>query len=347
MTVDISVLYDYHNRGLLKCQSNHTGRLRIWNYSERVQFSGALWDSVTTMCRALITDTEGNVVARSFPKFFNIGQLEEDDGEGDGFVVQAKMDGSLGVIFWDSVEDAWTLTSRGSFTSEQAVRGQRILNTMYDISGFDKDLAYSVEIIYPENRIVVDYGDDVKLVFLAAFYKDGTEAFPDVRGSGMPVVETYDYTDYKTIRAHDWTNCEGFVVRFRSSGKRIKIKFENYVRLHGLQASLSNITVWQKWSTGMPIADAIEGVPDELFDWFTGLWNGFDEAKRTITTQLEATYKELYAAAPDRKEFAKAVLGRGVLGRGSKLLFALYAGKSISSSVVDMVKPSVRRYAYE
>jgi RNA ligase len=221
-----------------------------------------------------------------------------------------------------------------------------MLKTMYDISRFDKDLAYSVEIIYPENRIVVDYGDAVKLVFLAAFYKDGTEAFPDVTGSGMPVVETYDYTDYNTIKGLNWTNCEGFVVRFISSGKRIKIKFDNYVRLHGLETSLSNITVWKKWSTGMPIAEAIEGVPDELFEWFTGLWNGFDEAKADIMTQLEATYKELYSTCASRKEFAKAVLGSG---SGSKLLFALYEGKSISSSVVDMVKPTVRKsaYAYE
>ena len=50
------------------------------------------------LARALITDHSGNIVARFFPKFFKMGEREDEELTGD-FIVQEKLDGSLGVIF--------------------------------------------------------------------------------------------------------------------------------------------------------------------------------------------------------------------------------------------------------
>ncbi len=69
--LDINILNRYKENGLLRCQKHNELPLLIWNYSEQVQFDD-LWDEVTLMCRGLVTDQEGNVIARSFSKFFNI-----------------------------------------------------------------------------------------------------------------------------------------------------------------------------------------------------------------------------------------------------------------------------------
>ena len=269
-SINIDQFNQYHKKGLLKRGVSKNGQLYIWNYSEAVQANNDLWDNVTMMSRALITDTDGRIVARSFPKFFNMEQdikqdIKQDIGQRP--VIQAKMDGSLGVIFWNYGLQKWTVTSRGSFTSEQSHEAQVMLETLYSVADFDKEFAFSVEIIYPQNRIVVDYGQSRKLVFLAAFYKDGSEAFPDMSRSGMESVQQYEFDDYKSIKALNWENCEGFVVRF-ASGHRLKIKFENYIELHRVVTRLSDMTVWEMWSSGQSLSDSLEGIPDEFFDWF-------------------------------------------------------------------------------
>ena len=71
--------------------------LLIWNYTPRVQF-GKHWTEETLMARGLITDLEGNVVARPFKKFFNLGE-HQGDLPIEEFNVTEKLDGSLGIVY--------------------------------------------------------------------------------------------------------------------------------------------------------------------------------------------------------------------------------------------------------
>ena len=79
----------------------------IFDYSDLCQFSKR-WDEVTLLARALITDHSGNIVARSFPKFFNMGERDDEQLTGQ-FVVQDKVDGSLIVIF--NYDGKWHVAS--------------------------------------------------------------------------------------------------------------------------------------------------------------------------------------------------------------------------------------------
>ena len=71
----IQILEEYYNDGLLHKQVHPTLPLTIWNYSPKVQYEG-LWDEITIQCRGLVTDDEGNIVARPFGKFFNYEELD-------------------------------------------------------------------------------------------------------------------------------------------------------------------------------------------------------------------------------------------------------------------------------
>lgn len=231
--VDPTVLADYKAKHLLKSQTHPRLPLTIWNYAPECQYSKDKWDEVTTLCRGLIVDTETNeIVGRSFRKFWNEGEKLYTPTE--TFSVWEKMDGSLGILF--NYKGQWIITSRGSFTSPQAMKAQQMIQAKYDLSGLDPDTSYVFEIIYPENRIVIDYGSEEALYFLAAFKRSGEEIYPlpveQITKAKFPICKSYpEYTEYAQLHQLDWTNHEGFVIRF-STGERMKIKFENYLELH-------------------------------------------------------------------------------------------------------------------
>jgi Uncharacterized conserved protein len=126
--MNVETLNKYYENGLLYKQTHPTLPLTIWNYSEKVQYEG-LWDEVTVQCRGLITENNtGKVLVRPFAKFFNYEEVVDKNViplKGDYVYVQEKMDGSLGILFY--YEGEWIMATRGSFTSEQAIRGMEIL----------------------------------------------------------------------------------------------------------------------------------------------------------------------------------------------------------------------------
>ena len=86
--------------GLISAQKHDTLQLIIWNYTQTCQFSKA-WDEYTMIARGLITDYDGNIVARPFKKFFNIDEREETKIENLPSTipdVYTKYDGSLSIF---------------------------------------------------------------------------------------------------------------------------------------------------------------------------------------------------------------------------------------------------------
>lgn len=166
--IDWNVINDYLERNLLISQKHPTKDLWILNYSKTTQY-GRLWDEITLACRGLVVNGAGTIVARPFTKFFNKEEHEAFvnveglfDDNGDiayldsnvvgtiptdlAFEVFEKMDGSLGLLFYYDGE--WIFASRGSFTSEQAVEGRKILEKYQNLDKLNKGYTYLFEIIY-------------------------------------------------------------------------------------------------------------------------------------------------------------------------------------------------------
>jgi RNA ligase len=184
-----NILDKYYEEHLVYKQLHPTLPLTIWNYSEKVQYDN-LWDDITLQTRGLVTDEEGNIIARPFKKFFNMEENKHKPTE--EFDVYEKMDGSLGILF--NYKGEWIMATRGSFVSEQLIKGREILKK-YQYENLLGDVTYLFEIIYPENKIVVDYGQDEKLVLLGAIhtqtgdeYDIHNEWFEDL---GFEVVKKY------------------------------------------------------------------------------------------------------------------------------------------------------------
>ena len=141
----------------------------ILNYTDKAQYD-QVWNDVTVNCRGLIVNMHTKeIIARGFPKFFNYGQPGAAEFSLNTRVeVTDKMDGSLGIMYPTS--DGYRIATRGSFHSDQAGIASMILRTRYPDFTLSDTLRdnYTVlfEIIYPENRIVLDYGGMSDLVLL-------------------------------------------------------------------------------------------------------------------------------------------------------------------------------------
>lgn len=236
--------------------------LSIYTYTRTCQYERA-WNEVTTRCRGLVADdVTGAIVAWPFEKFFNVGE----HGLGlpyapalpvEPFEVYDKVDGSLGIVF--HYDARWHVASKGSFTSEQATWATRWLRAA-DTSALDPRHTYLVEILYPENRIVVNYGERRDLVLLAAYTQDGTErALADVADEWQAVgtvVRSWPAPELGRLlamtadniridgQAVTGTDAEGYVLRF-ASGVRTKAKTADYVRLHKVITGVTARDIWR------------------------------------------------------------------------------------------------------
>lgn len=268
--MNLELLHKYKDAGWLMNQHHPTLPLTIWNYTQQTQFEG-YWNKVTLSCRGLVTDDEGNVVARPFPKFFNIEEGKHTPTK--DFSVYEKMDGSLGIGF--KYKGELIFASRGSFTSDQCLKGIEILNEKVNETASQPlidGITYMFEIIYPENRIVVDYGDMEDVVMLGAINTEtgkelAYEFLWDTHGFGWSIVSRYNgLTDFRKLKGMIDDNQEGFVVLF-SNGHRMKVKGEEYVRLHKIMTEVSTKSVWEMLSDDTKtFHDYLVDVPDEFFD---------------------------------------------------------------------------------
>lgn len=303
---DLELLQSLVDDGWLRVQRHPDADLSIFNYTERTQYE-RYWTSETLACRGLILDGGGHVVARGYNKFFNMGEPSCPElPVGEPYTVSEKIDGSLGILY--SIDGERFIASRGSFTSEQAIAGTAMLHEQ------DLDLIVTAapssmrtitplfEIVYPENRIVVDYGQRRELVLLGAVYDDNGHDAPAPHYTG-PTVPHLGELDVGTLADRAVPNAEGYVVSFTNVGVRMKVKFAEYVRLHRIVTGLNERAVWEMLRDGSDPLEQMEGIPDELYAWATatvrGLREGFNE--------IEHATRYAFARRPagDRKTIAE------------------------------------------
>jgi RNA ligase len=346
----LNILEQYHNDGLLYKQTHPSLPLTIWNYSEKAQY-GELWDEVTLQCRGLVTDNEGNIVARPFKKFFNLEEKKHIPTE--EFEVFEKMDGSLGILF--NYEGEWILATRGSFTSSQSVKGKEIFDHYVKEYGDDNlnvNLTYLVEILFPENRIVVDYGKDEKLILLGITDQYGETHYSHFEYLWFHkdlIVKKYDgIRDYSELKSKIEQNAEGFVVRF-SNGDRMKIKGYEYLRLHKIMTNVSTTSIWEYLSSNGDINELLKDVPDEFYKKVKQYKGELKYAYYQVSEYC-GKYHDSFrygkygdrAVEPTKKEFAEFVM-KQLPKPYHSVMFAMWDKKPYDKIIWDIIKPKFKK----
>lgn len=342
----IGELFDAEMKGFITRRKHPHLPLYIYNYTNKTQLENH-WTRVTRACRGLILDQYGDIIARPFEKFFNLDTESEPSTHVNNLpderpLIMEKLDGSLG-IFWRWYEHCGVAT-RGSFESEQAKWATEWYTN--NISGWKlpNNMTPCFEIIYPENRIVVDYGREERLVLLGIVDNlTGREMthqqlidtdYPDI----VQVYENKSLKDCLRDAGADLPlNREGYVLKYDTQPYplRVKVKFIDYIRLHKLIFSLSDKTIYEfAMSGGMP-EDLLKIMPEDAERWATEKQKEFV----TVYNMYRSLADRLFAKRPisgTRKDHAMYFKEYPEI---QSALFAMLDGKDSDAVIWKKIKP--------
>lgn len=142
-------------------------------------------------------------------------------------------------------------------------------------------------------------------------------------------------------------NFEGYVVRFYG-GMRLKVKTDEYVRLHRIVTGVSNKTVWEHLSENRDLAGLLDNVPDEFFSWvqdtaknlqveFSALYG---ETLRTFGAAIgTADEHETRGTPAHRKAFAEALGGTS----HKAAAFLHYDNRPVNDLIWKAIKPTFEK----
>ena len=295
--------------------------LWIYNYTSKCQYH-RVWNDITIKCRGLIMDSNDRIIANPFPKFFNLGEegMTIKNLPSEIPQITEKVSGSLGILY-DNM-DSPAVSTRGSFESPMAVWGTNwLFEKGFEMADFKKEYTYLFEIIYKENKIICDYNAE-ELVLLAVRHI--------ATGNEISHIEEAERLDITPVRMFNISlneaiamlngmkggEQEGFVVKY-NNGLRVKLKCEDYVRIHRIISGFSRKHIIEAMENGNDMF--LNELPDEVYNEAKAIINEIKEKREAIMKSAKAT-AEKAKKLKTRKEQALLILQSAYLGVSFPLL---------------------------
>jgi RNA ligase len=251
------------------------------------------------------------------------------------FQAAEKMDGSLGVAF--CYEGTWQVATRGSFQSSQAEWATEwFQSNMSDkISSQHCGATILVEIIYPDNQIVIDY-DFSGLVLLGAYHANGREYSRSeleelATEVGIRLAKLYQFASVADVLQSATIlpgDKEGWVLHF-PSGYRMKIKGDEYCNLHRSHSMCTPLNIWNVMKSNEDMIKFAESMPEEFAADLGKIVQSLDEQMEECLEILNAAIQAAYHLSP--KEL-------GLLSPNSKK--KLFPNSTNIDSLVEINIPS-------
>jgi RNA ligase len=355
MKYDLSLFEDEVEKGYIR-RSEDTD-LVLYNYTDKCVYDKA-WNDITLMSRGIIFEkSTGNLVAKPFPKFFNLGEREETflkNLPDEPYIVTEKYDGSLGIIF--NYKGKWRVATRGSLNSEQAQKASILLHK-YDLSVIPADITLIVEIIYPDNKIVVNYGSDETLILIGAYDihteneipRNGNEDIINLNDlssvTGLELAVRYYYSISEMIELQKTLpkDREGFVVRF-DSGLRVKIKGDEYMCIAKMLSTMSPLSFWESMENGVVKKEYLQQLPEEFRVDFEPIVKQLEMQYILIKDEIELDYLKLLNLVPHglpKKEVGLLVRNNPEKFKHPRAIFPFLKNDgSIEKYIMKVIRPS-------
>lgn len=288
--------------------------LVILNYDQIESKKGC---PVADDCRALVLrHGTWDVVARSFRRFYNLGERPDENIDWDNSVAQDKLDGSLMLMFHDG---RWRVNTRGSFAEQpMATGGPRWCDVFWNTfraqgmseDDFNPNYAYSFELCSPWNQVVVHH-DKPSIHLLAAFDRGSGEMPIDLlskTGADLPKGYLFDSADAARlfVESRPGNAHEGVVVKEMATGKRVKVKSTHYLHYHRLKNNGAGFSV----ANLVPLV--LAGEADEVAAVFPEARGRIDTIRRRVAEEVSRA-KGVYERSRglgSQKEFALSILGK-------------------------------------
>lgn len=305
----------------ISVKRHETLPLAILNYS---QTDSPKYHPIVRECRGLTLHTETlEVVARAFPRFFNLGENPDEHRRFrfDNCEATSKEDGSLLLLY--KFDGKWRINSRNGFgdgqmewsgkTWEQGFCQAVGINSMDEVDDngrfqLSQFFTYVLEFCSPWNKIVRRY--ETPRCYLLTMYCSHTEALPSDTAYGpFHRPERYSFSsanevqEYLKKRSESDPTFEGVVLR-DCTGMRIKVKSETYIRLHRIRGNNGSI-VHPKHL----IPFIMSGESDELLAYFPEVLPEFLRINKKVSSHMTFLWSawEANRHYKQQKDFAFAV----------------------------------------
>lgn len=299
--------------------------LVILNYD---QIESPKGHPIVRECRALVLNSKTfEVVAKSFRRFFNWGEMADEMGSFDfsKFVSDEKVDGSLCLIY--NYNGQLFINTRGSFamgilegydqTWEHAIGSALSIEVKEQIVSMlneNPNRTLVCEFCSLYNKVVRTY--NTPTVFLLGVF-DGLEEIGwnevDSVSSklGMKRPIRYEFSSIEQVEkfvieiGNTDKTFEGLVIR-DSKGNRWKVKNPTYLALHRMRGN-NNIFL-DKYIVPLVLA----GEKEEIFTYFPEIKPKYEIVEKKINDAFEAlikTFNEV-KGIEDQKTFALSIKGK-------------------------------------
>lgn len=253
-------------------------------------------------------------VCHPFDKFFNYGEKYSAVGEldWDTVVVQQKIDGSLIKIWYD--KNNWHISTNGTIDAFKAecgdtTFGDLVIKATSTIPNFwttlDPNYTYMFELTSPFNHIVIKYvGTTIWFLGRRNNLSDKEDnELPEMMNLRRPAIFPYNSLAECIAAAHAMGDDEEGYVVVDTNYKRIKIKGDEYLRLHHMRGNgpLNVLRVVEMWQTGslddfIAYYEEYKEFVDEVLDNLKKSIEFFDMTYTTISN---------YSNIIERRNFAK------------------------------------------
>ncbi len=324
--------------GRVNATRHPTLPLTLFKYTKSCTY-GREWNDINLKCRGLVLDDDGQMVINSMPKFFNNfeprGQETLEKNHGRPYVVTDKYDGSL--INFTLYKGELLVCSSGSFISAQAQKARELIEGSDMLAKMEPGLTYCAEIIYPENKIVLDYGDRVSLDVFNIRDNKFDAQFRLAQEGKIPSLSFVIKDILADLPRKDFINKEGFILTF-DNGDRVKFKYDEYMRLHKIVSGINEKFIWESMRDGAELP--LENLPDELYAFI-------DETKATLGIQFDELHKRATLAMDGAAVFEtrkdKALFLKQYHPEVAGLVFGSLDGRDISPEIWKRIEPKNTR----
>lgn len=333
----------------IKVARHDTLPLVILNYD---QIESPKTHPIVRECRALVLRTDTHqIAARSFTRFFNWGEVQDEMGRFDfGNVrVRTKEDGSLCLIY--NHEGRWLANTRGSFaldnmqhqdfTWQEGFCKALHVPTLQDLDRFlNPAYTYVCEFCSPWNKVVRSYPQPV-MYLLTAFEGERELTFEefDRLEDAFGIMPTPDLFEFKSIdevqdflkqQAEEDPTYEGVVMW--DGTDRWKVKNQLTWRLHRLRGEGDNL-----FNPKNLLPFVLSGEEAELFCYFPEVKDAFYSCKEKVDAhfaKLHNVWSE-HHGIPNQKDFALAIHGKTPF---TGMLFQLRKQLGVQQTLKDLKK---------
>lgn len=323
--------------------------LVVLNYN---QFESPKIHPVVRECRGLILDAgnEYRVVARSFDRFFNLGEVpEETPSDLSGGIALEKIDGSLMTAY--NFRGRWHAASRSmAFAEGRNTAGNSFAGVfgralrLDRLSGYPEEFCLAFELVSPESRVITPYEADAVSLLAVRNRETGRELpLSDVRAIasdlGVPMPKEYPMGTLDDVleAAKALPRLEeGYVCLFENPGgtnHRVKIKNPAYLVVKHLRGN-GEVPLQKR------IEMILSGEDAEFLVYFPEEERSFTPV-RTFLAGLERDAETAFVSAPkeNRKEFASVVKQT----RFPWILFRMFDGVTAEQAIRENSLASLER----